>query len=216
MNFSDETTVMTADGEKVGTVDELVIDPRSQDVTHIVVEKGFLFSEDRVIPVENLRQADEETIVLREGTQGLEEFPAYEQSYFVSYQRDSLAPQWGNWAGSPLFYYPPVGARPYSFHTGYPNAGAGVVEREGKSVPHQSVMVDEGTKVVTSDGEHAGDVEKTYTDDDGNVTHILISKGLIFSTERLIPVDWVTQMEDNSIKLNVTSDVVEDLPEHDS
>jgi len=33
MNFSDGTTVMTADGEKVGTVDELVIDPRSQDVT---------------------------------------------------------------------------------------------------------------------------------------------------------------------------------------
>jgi len=180
------------------------------------VEKGFLFSEDRVIPVESLRQADEETVVLRKETQDFEEFPMYEQTYFVTYDYDGLSPQWGNWAGSPLFYYPPVGARPYSFYTGYPNADAGVVEREGKSVPHQSVIVDEGTKVVTTDSEHAGDVEETFTDENGNMTHILISKGLIFSTERLIPVDWVTQMDDDTVKLNVDSDVVEDLPEYDS
>jgi sporulation protein YlmC with PRC-barrel domain len=41
MIFKYGSDVITVNGEKVGEVKEVVIDPRTEDVTHVIIEKGF-------------------------------------------------------------------------------------------------------------------------------------------------------------------------------
>ena len=50
IRYETRTNIYNQNGDKVGSIDRLVIDPRTNEVTHIVVRKGFLFTKDKVIP----------------------------------------------------------------------------------------------------------------------------------------------------------------------
>lgn len=215
MKFKKGMTVKTADGDKVGTVDQIIVDPGSQDVTHIVVEKGFLFKEDRIVPIHLLREADEDTVLLESSVDDIEEFPQYRHGHFIQYQRQPLPPQWGGWAGGPLLYNPPLGEKPYAYYPGigFP-ANHPKHPPEGAGGPAISISIEEGMKVLAENGENAGEVKKTFTDDEGKITHLVISEGFLFTTERLIPINWVSQMTDNEIQLSVPTEMVENQPEY--
>ena len=66
MQFVQGAGVYTADDQQVGHVDRVVIDPKTLEVTHIVVQKGFLFTEDKVVPLDLIAEANEDRVALRE------------------------------------------------------------------------------------------------------------------------------------------------------
>lgn len=51
MQFKQGTHVYTIDGKDVGAIDRVVLDPKTDEVTHVVVRRGWLFSEDKVVPI---------------------------------------------------------------------------------------------------------------------------------------------------------------------
>jgi len=59
--------VYTADGDWVGTVDHLLVDPTRHRVTHLVIHRGRWFSqgEDYIVPVDDVTTASESGIRLR-------------------------------------------------------------------------------------------------------------------------------------------------------
>ena len=52
MEIKRNAKVTTADGKDVGRVDRVVIDPQSKEVSHLVIRQGFLFTEDKVVPID--------------------------------------------------------------------------------------------------------------------------------------------------------------------
>jgi uncharacterized protein YrrD len=179
-----------------------VIDPTTDKVTHILVRQGFLFSEDRVIPVDLLAQIGDGSIAVIRLSESLEEFPVFEETYYISPHRDKLPAKWEMVSHNPLLYYPPA-------------IGAGVmVKHVNRNIPEDAIAISKDTRVTTSDGAHAGHVEKTFTDSSRNVTHILIARGIIFHTERLIPIGWVRWLDDNELRLTVPTEIVESVPEY--
>ena len=50
--------IESADGEYLGEIDRLVIDPSGRQVTHVVVRKGTFFTEDKVVPMEMIETAE--------------------------------------------------------------------------------------------------------------------------------------------------------------
>ncbi len=44
MQFKRGAEGFTADGRKVGGIDRVVIDPRTREVSHVVIRKGFLLA----------------------------------------------------------------------------------------------------------------------------------------------------------------------------
>jgi uncharacterized protein YrrD len=83
MKFKEGASVYTAEGEQVGEIVRVVIDPRTNEVTHLVVEKGFLFVTDRVVPIALVDKATAERVVLREDVEDLESLPRFEQAHYV-------------------------------------------------------------------------------------------------------------------------------------
>ena len=83
------------------------------------------------------------------------------------------------------------------------------------NIPDNTVALEEGAKVLSSDGEHVGDVERIYVgEEEQRVTHLLISHGLISKVRRLIPTMWVEHVLTDSVRLSVSRDFVEGLPEY--
>jgi uncharacterized protein YrrD len=214
MQFKEGAKVVTADGERVGTIDRVVLEPDTKEVTHLVVQKGFLFTEDKVVPMSLVGPATEDQVTLREDAGDLEKLPDFQESHYIPVDRGpEPAPGAVHWA-RPLYIYPPLGTSwtspGYAAYT-MPQC----VAKTEKHIPKGTVALKEGARVISSDGEHIGNIERIFTDPQKDrATHLLISEGLILKEKKLIPTGWMTNVLEDEVHLAVDSDFVEGLPEY--
>jgi uncharacterized protein YrrD len=209
MHFEQGAQVFTADGERVGTIDRIVIEPDTREVTHLVIQKGFLFTKDKVIPISLVKSAVEDRVTLHENAGSLEEFPDFQESHYISTEVGHLPRHATRERIKTVYWYPPIGGI-----DGYVyNMQNDVVET--KNIPEETVAIAEGANVISNDGEHVGEVERIFTDTpDERVTHLLISEGIFLKKKKLIPTRWVTNVFEHEIHISVDSDLVEQLPEY--
>ncbi len=240
MQFRENTPVYTADGQEVGAIDRVVIDPESQAVTHVVIRQGWLFTEDKVAPIALVDQASAAQVRLRADAGTLDDLPPFEETYYRPYDDDATTGMDGSATTSaatnavgayarPLYAYPPVGAAVPGYYPslyGYPGGaytagadaggaypGAGYAVETERNVPDGSIALKEGADVVDSAGQPVGSVARVITDDESHrVTHLLIAEGWLFREKRLIPTYWIRDVTDEEVALKVDADFLQGLP----
>ena len=218
MQFKENTHVYTAGGQDVGKIKRVVVDPNTKDLTHLVVQKGFFFTEDKVVPLDEVETATEDQVVLKEGREDSDIFPVFEETHYVEVDEDGKAGNRDSEVLSPLaWYYPTPGGAWWSTrmgsYPGYPHTY--YVHRTKQNIPDGTVAMEEGAKVFSNEGAHVGDVERIYADEaEQRVTHLLISKGLISKSHKLIPSMWVASVSEDVVRLSVDEPFVESLPEY--
>ena len=86
-----DAKVRARDGEEIGSVDRAIVDPRTNEVTHVVVRTGAIFGRDIMVPREDVERAnqDGDTIQLDLSKDELERFPD-----FVPEQYGAPPPTW--------------------------------------------------------------------------------------------------------------------------
>ena len=219
MQFKEGAKVFTADGERVGTIDRVVLEPDTMEVTHLVVRKGFLFTEDKVVPMSLVGPAMEDQVTLREDAGDLERLPDFQESHYVPVVPTRPRPgpkpaQRSAHAARPLYLYPPLGTWWTAAEYGDYDRPRYVAKTE-KGIPEDTVALEQGAKVMGRDGEHIGDVERIFTDPlEDRATHLLVSEGLILKDKKLIPTGWMSTVREDEVHLSVSSDLVERLPEY--
>jgi uncharacterized protein YrrD len=214
MELKEGTSVYTPNGDEVGKINRFVLDPATSEVTHIVVQKGWLLPEDKVVPIAMISTATEERVVLNQNVEDLDQLPPFEEVHYVELTEDEIPPMdSAPFRYSPAYYwYPPSGYIGYPFGPG----NYGPVETM-RNIPPDTVPLKEGANVISSDGEHVGDVERLFVDSDSNrATHFLISEGLLFKERKLIPTHWVRSVEEDKVSLAVPSRLLERLPAYQS
>ncbi len=217
MELKEGTIVFTQSGEEVGKINRFVLDPTTNEVTHIVVQKGWLLPEDKVVPIAMVSTATEDRVVLNQKIEDLDQLPLFEEAHFVELnQADVTAIGPSSYRYAPAYYwYPPAGFISYpGFGPGY--YGWPPVETT-RNIPADTVPLKEGADVISSDGKHVGDVERLFVDRDSNrATHFLISEGLLFKERKLVPAHWVRSVEEDKVHLAVPSILLERLPAYQS
>ncbi len=210
MQFKENADVVTWDGEKVGRVDRVVVDPRTSEVTDLVVKKGVLFTHDKVLPIDCIDKATEDRVVLKKDSGNLEDFPDFEETHYVPMDQADPAEQAG--LIRPMaWYYPFPGEGWWGTYPGYGRPPF-VVSTE-KNIPEGTIPIKEGSRVLGRDGEHVGDVERIYTEPTENrVTHFVIVRGLISKERKLIPTAWVDEVAEDRIRLSVNKVLIDRLP----
>lgn len=221
MRFKQGTHVYTSDQRDAGTIDRVILDPATNEVTGLVIRKGWLFTDDKVVPVGLVNSATDERVTLRDTEHDLDMLPEFEETYYVpadeyEYAAEGAAP--GRYA-PPLYDYPPAGTAwwGYGGYFGEPSQAyePNVAARVEKHIPEGTVAVREGARVISQEGDQVGDVEDIFTDEATNrVTHIVVSRGLLFKDRKLIPSNWLKISGEDEVILNVRTSVVEALPEY--
>ena len=210
LELQEGTSVFSARGEEVGKISRFVLDPETNEVTHIVVQKGWLFAEDKVVPIDWVSTATEERVTLNENTNDFDQLPPFEETHFIKVSEEGV-----NRADYPppryapaYYWYPPAG------YIGYPVGYYGWPPMETqRNIPADTIPLREGSDVMSSDGEHVGDIERIFVDTESNrATHFLISEGLLFKERKLVPAHWVSSAEEDKVHLNVSSQMLERLP----
>ncbi|MBX3063976.1 MAG: PRC-barrel domain-containing protein [Anaerolineae bacterium] len=230
MQYKKGTKVTTSDGQDVGRIDRVVVDPHSKEVSHIVVRKGFLFTDDKVIPIDLVASANEDNVMLRTDAERMPDLPPFEETHFVAYDKNNpndpnrdLRDLEAEYAEEYL-WYPPTsmmstmsyGLAPYApyYATAAAAQAPGKVETV-RNIPDDAVALREGERITSANGDHVGNMERVFTDPASDrVTHLVISQGLLFPTQRLIPVSWIAKVTEDEIHLSVNTSMLEHLPEY--
>jgi uncharacterized protein YrrD len=216
MKLKEDAKVVTADGQTVGHVDRVVMDPRTKEVTHVVVRKGWLFTEDRVVPIDLIGGVVDDQVRLREDAGDLERLPYYEETTYIPLDEveRSRVPADTQTRVAPLYWYPPYAAAGWdTFGFGY--VGPQYVARTKENVPEGTVALAEGAKVISADGQHLGNVEQVLTDPQSDrATHLVISEGLLLKTRRLIPTAWISDLGRDEVHLAVGAQLIQELREY--
>jgi uncharacterized protein YrrD len=203
--------VYTPGDEQIGEISGFVLDAKTNEVTHLVVKKSTFFPEDKVLPFDMVRTTDDDKVILNQEIEDVDELPSFEETHYVRTRGVDPDARYDYGVMPAYYWYPPHG------FAGYPVGYYGWPRTETvQNIPEGTSPLEEGANVMSSDGEHVGDMESLFVDGDTNqVTHFLISQGLLFKDRRLVPAHWVNTVSDDKVHLSVSKEVLESLPAYE-
>jgi sporulation protein YlmC with PRC-barrel domain len=219
MEIKKNANIYTPDHKEVGHVKRVVLDPKTKQISHLVIRQGTIMTEDYVMPIRMVAEANEDQVLLTAEAGDLSDLPKFEETYYIHLNTDEPEPV----LATPLGAYAPGAYAPslYSYPPITTIVGGEPINREVKQVeqniPEGSVALKEGAKVITEDGHNAGKIKQVFMDSGTKqATHILISKGTLVKEQKLIPTFWIRLFGENEVHLAAPANVLEKLQPYEA
>lgn len=196
-------------GEKVGQVGDVVIDPASRRLTHVVVETHE--NEARLVAASLLSDGEAEGHELNLSCTKAE-FDALGSILEFSYvQLDEFPePDGSSDVGvETVISMPMYGAEEFGDYPGEYGSSVGLAYHR---IPKGEAEVRRSSAVVSADGHQIGAACGFVLDED-RVTHVVLERGHLWGTRDItIPIDAVAAIETDELRLSIGKDEVSALP----
>ena len=215
MNVEIGARVRSMDDQDIGTVNRLIIDPYTNDVTSVVLRKGAWIPRDVEVPIGDLRQGVNGDFLLNLSSRQVNDLPEFRDTDYVQPPADfPLAPGFppGSWPTGMM-----TGA-PRNVETGSvrpdPTIGAdsAVGDEVRIALSHEkwdTAIIRKGSPVTGRDGKNVGKVEDVSFDTKtGAVTGLVIRSGLLMHTDRPLDPSLIASIDQGVVYLKVDSDQV--------
>lgn len=208
IQFQKNAAVLTANGHQLGSLHRIVVNPVDKVIRGIVMRTGSLLApQEKVVPIDLIAEATEERVVLHSHADMLESFEPFEEKRLVDTNENS-------------YRHTEVEDMPLII-VGKPDVGMTVFPPEHEdqfvttieqNIPAGTIAVKEGANIITAEGRYAGSMESVFADLAATqITHLLLSNGLIAREKKVIPIHWVMTMDEDEIHLRVEKTSVEEL-----
>ena len=215
------TLAESSDGP-CGEIADVVVDPVTWRVTHLVVQPHHRHDRSRLVPVEAAVSTDAHHVVLSWSTKQVEDAPVVEATDFVSY--DTWPQMDGGWdvgVNRVLAwpYYPYVGlgtagfGYPYGYGWGRGWNGPAQVTMTYDRIPEGTIEVRRASEVLSSDGHLVGHVDGFLVDPTAKITHLVLEHGHLWGhREVTVPIVDIERAESDTVRLRVARDVIGEYP----
>ena len=183
--------IIGSDGEKLGVVDSLVVEPEDGTIRSVIVRKGLFFPTDKILPISSVKRVDDERVEVNLTKHDVEQLTEYMDAEYL---------------------WPPAG---YYGTAGYMWPASSVyttdllVDREVHERNPDAIILSEGTRVVDDDNDELGRITELATDDQGRVAGFRVEQGLFRHHEHYIPARLVASADDTVVRLSVDKDRLE-------
>jgi len=195
--------------EAFGELADVVIDPTTRRVTHLVVQPDRPSEPARLVPVERARGGEEaEGTILLDATVAeisrlesvresaylrLGEFPVEDPRWEIGVEEMLALPYYQDLDG--------IGAEPLSYDDH--------VVWQYDRIPKGEVEMRRASPVTSSDGHHLGHVDGFVVDGEDHIGHLVLEHGHLWGKrEVVIPIGAVASVETDSVVLSLTKDAV--------
>jgi uncharacterized membrane protein len=184
-----------------GTLTSLIVDPATQNLTHIaVVEESLIHGEDHLVPISLVTRTTRDEVYLSCTTEEISQMEPFTRTHYLeqTYGEDGYAfsmPYMTTFDG--MAVTPDVGYLTVQDHL----------------VPEGKVAVQHGMLVEAQDG-YLGQVGELLIDPKtGQVTHFLLMRGRGGGKKEIaVPLTMIDRMEEEVIHLNVDQEKFNALP----
>lgn len=197
---------VTCEGRRCGKLIRVVVDPVTEQVTDLVVARGVLQRDPRVVPVSKVKAAIPGEVSLTVQSSDLTKYKAFRE---FAFRMPSIGWNSGR--------YQPQDVR-YSMSPYQGLAGESVQPRR-KHRLHEGVSLDQrvigqGTQVRDAEG-NAGEVDHVLVDClRSDITHIVVRHGLLRATF-IVPVAMISRVDDETVYLAANRAAIKALPRFD-
>jgi uncharacterized protein YrrD len=214
MQFKKNAHVITAQGRKIGRIDRVVVDPTSGEVSHLVIKKGLLLTEEKVVPVDAVAATTDDEVRLTESAPDPEALPQFEkEAYIPARGYKNLRRQQAEEARRMIWYHTGINT---PWWVGGPDLQPSkplFVREKRRSIPKDTVPLEEGAEVQDAHGEKVGKVVEVFAEpEEHRVTHILVALKGLSMEKKLVPSVWIKDVFEKSVRLSVDRGFVSDLP----
>src|SRR4051812_42112543 len=187
-----------------GELGDVIVDPISRRVTHLVVQPQGDHERARLVPIERVRPADDGLALDYSvaDVQALE--PLHESAYMRAGERIVADPDWD--VGTEDVLALPVYQELDGMGSAIDPDPHVVVSYD--RIPKNEVEIRRSSAVFSTDGHHLGHVEG-YLIGSGETADIVLERGHVWGRrEVVIPAAAVEQVRNDSITLSLTKDQV--------
>lgn len=195
--------------EEFGELVDVVVDPATRRLTHLVVEPRHEDWVARLVPIDLAQSGDDASraIELRMTAEEARRLPPVHDVAFL--RVGDLPPDDPDWD---------VGIQEvlaFPYYTAYesepmPTDFAVKYDR----IPKGDVEIRRASLVASADGHHLGHVDGFVVDPDDHITHVVLERGHLWGRREVtIPIGAVASVETDAIALSLTRDEVGALPE---
>jgi uncharacterized protein YrrD len=186
--------VICADGA-CGESAYVIVDPRTETVTHLVVRENGLSAEEYLVPIDTVIETSAGRILVR--------CTRAEMGEMTPFEREEYIP-----GTSSFLTYPAEG-----YLTWPAVAPEAPLPLEVRQNPPGTLPIERGARVKATDGE-IGQVDELLIDPVTNrVTHIILREGAFWDKKDVtIPVDQVERIDEDGVYLKVDKKTVAELP----
>lgn len=192
-----------------GELADVVIDPTTRRVTHLVVQPRRPTEPTRLVPVERARGGEEAdtTIVLDGSVAEIEQLEAVREAAYLRLGEFPVEdPDWEVGVEDML-------ALPY--YQGLDGVGAEPVAYDDHvmwkydRIPKGDVEIRRTSPVTSSDGHHLGHVDGFVVDGQDHISHLVLEHGHLWGKrDVVIPIGAVARVETDAVILTLTKDDV--------
>jgi sporulation protein YlmC with PRC-barrel domain len=198
-----------------GKLADVVIDPTTRCVTHLVVQPDRPSERTRLVPVERVRGGEEAegTIVLDASAEEIGRLESVRQAAYLRLGEFPVEdPEWqvGVEEVLALPYYPGLDAA-----GGQPLAYDDHMTWTYDRIPKGEVEIRRASAVTSSDGHLLGHVDGFVIDGQDHIGHLVLEHGHLWGKrEVVIPIGAVARVETDAVVLALSKDEVGALESH--
>jgi sporulation protein YlmC with PRC-barrel domain len=195
--------------EEFGQLVDVVVDPATRRLTHLVVEPrgGDLIA--RLVPIDAAQTGTDASgaVELRLTAEEVRRLPpVHEVAYLRVGDLPVDDPEWD--VGIQQVLAPPY----YTAYELEPISTDFAVMYD--RIPKSDVEIRRASMVASADGHHLGHVDGFVVDPDDHITHLVLERGHLWGRRDVaIPIGAVASIENDAVTLSLTRDEVGALPE---
>jgi sporulation protein YlmC with PRC-barrel domain len=183
----------------------VVINPVTEQVTHLVVKGDASPHTEQIVPVDFVTDTTGNTIKLRCSTAELEKMDPFIQTTFIAERvpESNYSRGGGEYGGNGSYYYEPYVTLEKTIY----------VPEENQQLPPGELAVRRGTRVEATDG-FVGKVDEFVVNpENGYITHMVMREGHLWGKKEVaIPLSAMGEYRDDTVFLKLDKQEVESLP----
>lgn len=211
-NLRPGAEVISTDSKTVGKLHAVVVDPRDEEVTHIVVNAGPFFPEPGFgapklvnVPIEEMADAREKKIILKCTKAKFERMPDYAEWVF-----GPPPPSWTHTHGLPsdsVVWWMEELRRLEML--GWAVSSPGEITHKKKlerEIQHDARVWRVEPHI------HIGEVDRVLMDEvTEEVEALVVRRGILFGHDVILPIHYVTEVRDDLVYVQITDAELEHL-----
>ncbi len=217
-NLRHGAAVFTYDHRQVGELHAIVIDPRDNEVTHIVVNTGPHFPEPGFgapglveVPIDQMEGAEERGVFLALNRDAFRRLPEHaDRDHLPSATADgeTAEPEPGGPARA-LWNVGIAIARSLASI-----GGIAVPQETFRQARFERHILNDAPVWRTEPHKHIGDIERVLVDEDSDeIRALVIKRGVLFPHDVVLPITYVTEILDGVVHAAISDAQLEELQE---
>ena len=215
-NLRHGADVYTTDGQKVGTLHAIVLDPSDNQVTHIAVNTGPHFPEPgfgdpKIVSVDMdaLDDATDERVDLSLNAATFRALPLYEQTYFYDVPDDEE--EGPHPAGGRLWSWT------HAIAATLASLGGGIVipAEQFRKASFERHILNDAPVWRIEPNTHIGDVDRVLVDEaTDEIEALVIRRGALLNKDVILPMQHVREIRDGLIHAQLSDEDLQALEEY--